>query len=361
MNNTKTFKKNNFAPLFVALFIFFRAIIMSDRNRVGFADFYPLKLEISGIGIALVGLYLVFAFLSALLFAKLEKKFGKSGLIIATFLVTEPFIFVKQENCLNLFIWCLAILFILNALREKPIIPDEITLVVFLFVSTILFENALFIYVFPALVFYFSANIDKLFKSAKNLVMMCISAVSICAGVVLNDHLLKTNPAFDSFVKKYSFFELSYFGNIEYENALLFAFAIPVLVFGIYFYKEMFRNKSYVSVRVKNNKKSPETVESFNPVLAVMVVAIAYIFSVAGFAQAGSEALCTINYIIPLSMISLLNAGNSSAEKSMEKLSEKSEKHSLVFVLILIALFYVASRVFFAETDNLARYIINMN
>ncbi len=361
MDNIKTFRKSNFAPLFVTLFIFLRAIILSNRRLVGFADFYPFKFEIPTIGIVLVGLYLAFAVLSALLFAKLEKKFGKAGLVIATVLVAEPFVFVKQENCLNLFIWCLAILFILNALREKPIIPNEITLVVFLLVSTILFENALFLFVFPALVFYFSAEIDKLFRSVKNLIMICLSALSVCAGIVLNDYLLKTYPAFDKFIKEYSFFKQIYFKHVEYEKVWLFVFAIPALVLGLYFFKEMFKNKTTISNKSKNDKKAQGVIETFNPAFSAAIVVIAYIFSVVGFIQAGSAAFYTINYIIPLSVISLLSAKNSSAEKSMQKLSGIIEKHSLVFILVMIALFYFASRIFFAETDNLAKFMIAMS
>ncbi len=360
MNNTKSFNKTKFAPLFVALFVFLRAFISSDRRLMGFADFYPLKLEYSTIGITIICLYLVFAILSALLFAKLEKNFGKSGLIISAILVAEPLLFVKQENCINLFIWCLALLFILNALREKPIIPREISLVVFLFVSTILLENALFLYVFPALVFYFSADIDKLFKSTKNLVMMCLSAISVCAGMILNDYLIKAYPAFDKFLKEYTFFRHVYFKHIEYEKAWLFVFAIPVLVFGVYFFKEMFNNKNTIPATANNKKKTAEFVETFNPVYVVSIIAIAYIFSVVGFIQAGSAAFYTINYMTPLSVISLLNAKNSSAEKSMQKLGSVIEKHSLVFSVVLIVFFYFALRVFLTETDSLATFMIAM-
>lgn len=356
MNNTKTFRKFNFAPLFVALFVFLRAFILSDRNLVGFADFYPLKLEISTIGIVILCLYLAFAVLSALLFAKLEKRFGKSGMILSAIFITEPFLFVKQENCINLFIWCLALLFILNALREKPIIPREATLIVFLLVSTILFEKALFLYVFPAVVFYFSATSDKLFKSAKNLIMICLSALSVFAGMFLNDYLTKTNPAFDKFIKEYSFFRQVYFKHIEYENIMLFVFAVPVFVFGVLFFKEMLKNKTTVSTKI-NNKKTKEVVESFNPAFAIIVVMIAYIFSVAGFIQAGSAAFYTINYIVPLSVMAFLIAGNAAAEKSMQKLSGIIDKHSLVFIAVLIALLYFSARVFLAERDSLAVFL----
>ena len=361
MNNTKSFNKTKFAPLFVALFIFLRAILLSDRRRVGFADFYPFKMDISTVGIVLVCLYLAFAVLSSLLFAKLEKKFGKSGLIISAILVAEPLLFVKQENCINLFIWCLALLFILNALRDKPIIPNEITLIIFLLISTILLENALFLYVFPALVFYFSADINRLFKSIKHLVMMCLSAVSVCAGIVLNDYLVKSFPAFDEFLKEYTFFRQVYFKHIEYEKAWLFVFAIPVLVFGVYLFKEIFKNKNSNSATVNNKKKTSEVVEAFNPVYVVSIIAIAYIFSVVGFIQAGSAAFYTINYMIPLSVISLLNAKNSSAEKAMQKLGIVIEKHSLVFIVILMVFFYFASRVFLTETDSLAVFMIAMS
>ncbi len=361
MNNIKSFKKSNFAPLLVALFIFLRAVLLSDRDLVGFADFYPLTFDFSTVGIVFVCLILLFAVLSAILMTKLESKFGKAGLIISAILVTEPLLFAKQENCINLFIWCIALLFILNALREKTIIPNEITLVVFLFVATILLENALFLYVFPALVFYFASKIDKLFKSTKNLIMLILSAITICAGIVLNSHLVKTYPAFDKFIKEFTFFENVYFKHISYENVLLFIFAIPVFVLGIYFFKEMFKNRSTVSLKKKDKKKTEEVVAIFNPAFAAVTIAVAYIFSVIGFIQAGSAAFCTINYIVPLSMISLLNTKNVSAEKSMHKLTEIIEKHSFVFIVILITLFYFSARVFLADVDNLANFLIMMN
>ena len=357
MNNTEKLKKNNFAPLLVALFIFLRAFILSDVRRVGFTNFYPLEVTFTTNVIVLLSLYLAFAVLSALLFAKLEKKFGKEGLFISAFLVAEPFLFVKQENCVNLFVWCIALLFILNALREKPFVPNEITLVAFIIISSVLIKNALYLYVFPALLFYFIPDIDKLFQNMKKLVMMGVSAVSVGIGLALNDYLFKTYPEFDELIKEYSFFRQVYFKDVDYENIMLFVFAVPVLLLGIIFFKDLSQNKTVVSAKAKKNKKTNNTIVTFNSTPAVVAVVIAYIFAVVGFTKAGSEGFYTINYIIPLSVISLLNAENPSAEKSMQNVSGIIEKHLLICVIVLIALFYFAARVFLGEADNLAVFM----
>ena len=356
MNKINECKKCNFTPVLIALVLFFRAYVLSDRNRMGFADFYPVTFDFSTQGIVLIALFAVFAVLASLVITKLGKKFGDAVSYLSLFIVAEPLLFTKQENCVNLVIWIVGLLFVLTAISEKSFIPKEITLVVFMFVSCVLAENAIFLFVAPALVLYIAGDAEKLTGNAKKIITMIISLIAAGGGILLNDYAVESIPAFGEFIKSYSFYQRIYFKNIEYENVLLFGFAIPVLVFGISFFINLF-NSSKVSVSKKSGKNQEKTV-SCNPVPAVVCVAVAYVLSVVGFIVAGSNAFYTINYIIPAAVISMLCSDNNFAEKALEKTNRYFSKYSLAVIAVVVFACYLAVRIFFRDVDNLATFFI---
>lgn len=344
MNNVRENKKINLLPVILALFLFFRGVLLTDRKYLGIEDFFELQTDFSAEKIAFIVLLFLYAVFASLVIDKISKCFGESAKYISVLLVSEPLFFAKQDNCVVLFITVLALAFVLNALREKPVVPNEITLIVFLLISTVLSENAIFLFVLPAFIAYFVGDAEKILKSTKKLVMLILSLISVGAGIFLNDYLLENVPAFDSFIKTYSFFENIYFKHVEYENVLLFIFAVPTLILGVYFLAEF----------VQKSKETGKAVAY----IAVSFIAVAYALSVTGFFLRGSEALFTVNYIVPVAVCALIKNKNSAAISALEKINGIASEHTLVFVSVVIFLCFVASRIFYGDVDNIAGFIL---
>lgn len=346
MSKVSENKKTILLPVILALFFFLRGILLTDRRYIGIENMYTFEMAFSGESITLIVLLAIFSVLAALVISKIGKVFGETAKYISVLLVAEPLFFVKQDNCIVLFIAVLALLFILNALREKPVIPNEITLILFLLISTVLSENAIFLFVLPALIIYFIVGAENILKSTKRLVMLILSLVSVGAGIFLNDLLIRKYPAFDSFIKTYSYFENVYFKHIKYENILLFVFVIPTLVLGVYFLVEF----------VKQSKENGKT-ESY---ITVGAVTAAYVLSIVGFFLRGSEALFAVNYIVPATVLTLVKNKNSAAQSAMNKVNSAVSKHTLVFISAVVFLCFLAVRVFCEGIDNIADFLLTI-
>lgn len=355
MNKIKESKKYKFTLVIIALVVFFRAYLLSDRRHVGLAGFYPLEFEFPVQSVVLLSLLAVFAVMASLVITKLGKKYGDAVQYISLLLVAEPLLFAKQENCVNLFIWIIGLIFVLSVIAEKLSVLKEITLIVFLFVSCLLSENAIFLFVAPAIVLYVAGDIEKLATDTKKIIALIVSAIATGAGVFLNDYLVKNVPVFDSFIKEYSFRDYVYFKHIEYENIFLFFFAIPTVIFAVKFFAELFRNNNLVVE--KTDKKASS---SYSPISAVVAVVAAYALSVAGFIVAGSSAFYTINYIVPAAVISMLVSKNKVAEKALKKTNTFLSEHSFAVIVTVVLVCYISVRVFFKDIDNLATFIITI-
>ncbi len=346
MSKVRENKKINLLPIMLALFFFLRGVLLTNRKYLGLENLYTLEVAFSAENITFIVLLFLYAFFAALVIGKISKRFGESATYISVLLVAEPLFFAKQDNCVVLFIAVLALAFVFNALCEKPVIPNEITLIVFLLVSTILSENAIFLFVLPAFMVYFVGGAEKILKSTKKLIVLILSLVSVGAGVFLNDYLIEKVPAFDSFIKNYSFFENIYFKHIGYENVLLFIFAVPTLIFGVYFL-----------VKFVDNSKNTGKAESY---ITIGFVALAYALSVTGFFIRGSEALFTVNYIVPIAVLALIKNKNSAAVSALEKVNNIVSKHTFVFVSVAVFLCFAAVRVFYEGADNIAGFILTI-
>ncbi len=319
--------------------------MLSDRNHLGVDDLYELSFRMSYENIALVVLLVLFSFLASLVIAKLNKKFGNTVSFISILLIAEPLLFAKQVDCIVLFIVNLGLVFILNALMEKPVIPNEINLIVFLLASCVLARNAIYVFVVPALMVYFISGIENTFKSAKKIVMLVLSVISIGAGMFINNMLTEKYPAFEIFVKKYTFFENIYYKHIDYENILIFVFLVPTVALGIYFFRDMLKDKDENA--------------SYAPYLTCAAVVIGYVFSVVGFARGGTDNLYTANYIVPIAVLSMINGGNEDAKKSLAKINGIIEKHLLIFTSVIVLLFYIAARIFYEDVENIAGFVLS--
>lgn len=344
MSKIKENKKNILLPVILALFFLLRGILISTREHIGIDNLFTVEFLFTEESIAYIALLVIFSILAAAVISRIGKFFGETARYISVLLVAEPLLFAKQENCIVLFIASVALLFILNALREKAFIPREITLIVFILVSTILSDKAVFLFVLPALIFYFLGDAGKILKNAKKLITLILSLASAVAGFFMNDFLVTEYPAFDSFVKKYSFFEQVYFHHIDYENALIFVFAVPALVLGIYFLVNL--------VEESTGKNKTEAYVSVGAVVA------AYALSVTGFFLYGSAAFFTINYIVPLMIFALIKSKNAAAQSAMNKINGLISEHSFAFLVVAVVLCFAAARIFYGETDNIAAFIL---
>lgn len=347
MSNTKENKTLKSLPFLLAFFLFLRGLFLSSREHIGLENFYTLTFNITYENAIFLCLLLAFAVLTGLVLSSLNKKFGGKAVYLSVLLVAEPLVFAKQDDTMVLFIISLALLFILNALREKPVVPNEITLIVFLLASTILFENAIFLFVLPALILYFIGDGEGVLKSRKKIVMLLLSVVSVSGGISLNDYLVSNYSAFDGFIKKYSFFEQVYFKHIPYENVFLFIFALPIFAFGCYFLVE------YVKECASSGKNRAAYV-------AVGMVAAAYLLMIVGFILRGSEAFYTINYIMPFAIFALVAAKKPKAEKALEKVNSFVSKHTLLLVSAAVILSFLATVIFYEGVDNLAGFMLNI-
>lgn len=347
MNKIKENKKFSFTPVAVTLFFLLRSLLLTDRNCLGFENLYTMEVAFSGENIALIILLTVFAVLSGLVISKIGKKFGETATFLSVLLIAEPLLFAKQMNCVTVFVADLALLFILNALCEKSFVPNELTLIVFLLVSCVLDKNAIFLFVLPAVILYFIGDGENLFRSAKKIVMIILSVISVVAGMLTNDYLMEEYPSIESFIKTYTFFKQVYFKHIDYENILLFVFAIPIMAFGVYFLVEF----------IKNCDKKSKNTASY---VAVFLMSAAYILSIAGFILKGSDAFFTINYIVPLSVLALIANKNNEAEASLETVNSFLSKHHLSFVVVTVFLCFLATLTFYKDADNLAGFILSI-
>lgn len=347
MNKIKNNKNFIITPVAVTLFFFLRSLLLTDRRYIGFEDLYTFETSFSGENIALVTLLTLFAVLSGLVISKIGKKFGEAATFLSVLLVAEPFLFAKQMNCVVVFIADLALLFILNALCNKRIIPNEVTLIVFLFVSCLLTENAIFLFVLPAVILYFIGDAENIFKSTKKLVMLILSVISVGAGILTNDYLIGKYPAFDEFIKSYSFYKQIYFKHIDYENVLLFVFAVPATAFGIYFLVEF----------VKNCNSNGKNARSY---VVIGMISAAYVLLLVGFFLRGSDAFFTVNYVMPLSVFALIANKNVEAEKSLDKANAFVSKHTLAFVVVAVFLCFLSTVTFYRGIDNLAGFILTI-
>ncbi|MBE6756042.1 MAG: hypothetical protein E7555_06255 [Ruminococcaceae bacterium] len=346
MENLKETKK--FKSMIVLTFLFFllRTLLLSNRNYLGIEDMYKLSFNMSYENIALIVLLVLFAVLASLVITKLNKKFGSLVSVISVLLIAEPLFFAKQVDCIVLFIANLGLAFILISLKKKNAILNEINLIVFLLASCILAQNAIYVFVIPALMIYFIGGIENTFKSTKKIVMLVLSVISIAVGMSIGNMLTEKYSAFESFVKKYTFFEHIYYKHIDYENILIFVFLVPTALFGIYFFKGIFKSKD------KN--------DSYAPYLTCAAVVIGYAFSIVGFARGGTDNLYTANYIVPIAVFSMINSGNEDAKKSLSKVNSIIEKHLLVFISVVVLFFYLAARIFYEDVDNIAGFILNI-
>lgn len=347
MNKIKENKTFSFAPVAVMLLFFFRSLFLTDRNYLGIADLFNFKMEVTDRNITLIILLVMFAVLGGFVIGKLNRKFGEAATFLSVLLIAEPFLFAKQMNCVVVFIADVALLFILNALCEKRLVPNEITFIAFILISCILTENAIFLFVLPAVILYFIGDAENIFKSRKKLIMIILAVISVGAGIAINDRLMTDVPAFQSFIKEYTFFQNIYFKHISYENIFLFLFCIPTTAFGIYFLVE------FVKLCDEKRKNTPSYV-------AVALIFVAYILSVVGFILKGSAAFYTINYIVPLSVFALIANGNNEAQSALAKVNEFISKHALIFILVEILLFFISVTVFFKEADNIAGFLLSI-
>ncbi len=356
MSNTKETKKVNFAPFLIAAFLFIRAFLLTEKTKIGFKNLYTLETDFSNENIVLLVLFLLLAVLASVVISVLGKKFGEPVSYLCVLFIAEPLFFAKQADCICLFITVLALLFVLNALKDKPIIPNEITLIVFLLSATILEENAIFLFAAPAIMFYLLNGVENIFSSMRKIVTLILSFICVGVGMYLNKFLTTQYPAFESFIKTYSFHKDVYFKHLEYENVFLLIFLIPTIVFGVYFFVNMIENKKERST--DKNKKEEGIVAAKAPFITLGIVCVAYILSIIGFILGGSQLFYTVNYIIPVAIIALFNSGNADAEKALNQVNNFIQKHSLIFVVVLALVCYLSARVFYSEIDNVARFIL---
>ena len=347
MNKIEENKSFSFAPVVVTLVLLLRGLLLTNRRYMGIENLYTFEMNFSGENIAYLVLLTVFAVCAGIVISKIGRRFGEAATFLSVLLVAEPLIFAKQMNGVTLFIVDLALIFIINALCKKSIIPNEVTLVIFLFISCLLAENAIFLFVLPAVILYFSGDAENLFKSAKKIIMLFLSAASVVAGILTNDYLIGKYPVFDEFIKKYSFYQQVYFKHIDYENVLLFVFVVPTTAIGIYFLAEFV-------------KKCDKSGKNFCSYVVTALISAAYILSVVGFFLKGSDAFYTINYIVPSAIFALVADKNTEAENSLKKVNALISKYSLAFVAVVVFLCFLATVVFYKDVDNIASFILTI-
>ncbi len=357
MDTKKDIKIANATPIFITVFLFIRAVILTNWSHVNLRDFILEGAKLKE-GIILLVLFFVFSVLASVIYKKISNLYGSLILYLSIFLVTEPLFFVKQTNIINMFVVTVGLIFILNSLRDKPIIPNEISLILFIVLSTILLKHAVFLYVCLALIIYLFSDSKNFLKSPKKLIMFALSVISTAGGMHLNNYLVSNYPEYDNFIKTYTFHQYVYFKHIPYEKPFLLIFTIPMVVLGFCFFFYLAKNVKQEHNRRKNKKGAKTEPDDFNHLIVIYTTIITYIVSIIGFILYGSQAFYTVNLIIPMIIISLLKCNIPSVNKTMMIINTFIEKHSFIFIVVLVILNYLSIRVFYSDIENLASFAV---
>lgn len=306
----------------LSLFFFFKILLMIPEQYLGLsvveADFV-----LSARTVLLWGLLLLFSVLAAVTAVRIYQKGGEAVAFFLILLIADPLFFTLSNDCLKLAVSCVGLIFILNALRKKPVIKNEILLCLFLLISSFLMPYSVFSFIPLALVVYLFSNLNRLCEKAGRWVVLIPSAACTVVGFALNKYLC------GKFRSVYTAFRHLSFGDWEQvgSSKLLMLAAVPVLIVALFCLARFGKEQSQLPKHSNDGKYLNLPYDLF---------ALCYVLSVIGFLLSSSAAFFTVNLIVPAMFLAMLLSGRTAAKRTAEIFNSGIRKHAFLAAVAFV-------------------------
>lgn len=322
MDKTKNTKKRCAAVLALSLFFFFKALLMIPEQYLGISVVEAKFIFSARTGL-LWGLLVLFSVLAAVTAAKIQQKGGEAVAFFLILLIADPLSFTLENNCLKLIVSCVGLLFILNALREKPIIKNEITFCLFLLISSFLMPYSVFSFIPLAVTIYIFSNLNSLCENAKRWVILIPAFACTAVGFALNKLLCDKFRSVYTALRHLSFADWEQVGS----SRLLMLTAIPVLIIGLFCLSRYGKEQSQLPKHSNDGKYLNLPYDLF---------ALCYVLSIIGFFLSSSEAFFTVNLILPAMFITMLLSKRTAAGRTAEVFNTGIKKHAFLAAVAFV-------------------------
>lgn len=323
MNNS--LKRENYClSIIVLLFVFVRTLITVPEQVLGVSiDAFEYNGSVANIIFCV--LLVTYSVLMYLVLCRLYEKINEYFYIIAALIFFDCVSFSTIDNCLKLIAIVLGLLCVLNALRPKPLIKTEITVVAFSFICAFLMPTSLLSLVPLALMIYIFCNMSGNKLSVK--LTVPVSLVLSAAGVCLNKVLCSNVEAFGEFFKTFGFSRILH-TNKSWKLILV---VLPIAVVSFIFYSKFLKIQS----KKKRGGKSSKSV------LSVDIVSVLCLLSVIGLIFFESEAFFTVNLIFPTAICVAAIKNDEITKETLDYFNSKIAKNKLLALIVFVVAFYV--------------------
>ena len=308
----------------VFLFIFARTLLFIPEQCLG------IKIETmeyvgSFASVFLWVLLITYSCLLYCVFRILQEKTNEYFYIIISLILFDCISFVCLDNCLKLIITVLGLVFILNALRNKPLIKTEATVFVFAFISAFLIPSSMLSFVPLALMIYLFCNTDN--HTLLKKLTLPISLLCSVSGIGLNRILIEKVPGFIELINRLGFSEIMHVN----QSWKLSVVVLPTAIISFVFFDRFFKTQS------KKNKKKPEV----KSVISVDIVSVAFILSVCGLIFFNSEAFFTVNLIFPAALCVAVIKNDTITKETLSYFETKIAKNRFLIIVVIMVMFYI--------------------
>lgn len=318
MQQKENAKKIYLQVFALSMFIFARAVVFIDENRIGF-NIADSAFSVSVRGVIIAALLLLTSLLTAVAMVSADNKCVKEAMCICALILADPLFFLVQNNGLKLIVTAVGLVFVLNRFRKSASSLNEILLCLFLFLSAFLMPYSVYCFVPLILIINIFPEIDNFFKNKKNILSFAVYAVCVIGGGVWNKLIFPRFAVFENFLVSFSFYDYT----SVIKNNLFLLIGIPVAVLGIYFFSEYFKNAETGAGKKK-------------AVFIIGFVILSYVLVIVGYVINGINSLYTLNLIVPAAILSLVSGKDEIACAQIKKINTFIQKHILAALMIYI-------------------------
>lgn len=328
MDETKNIKKRFAAVTAMTLFFFARTLLMIPEQYLGVSVTEGV-FTFSSRSLLLWILLAVFSLLASLTAGIIYRKGGEAVTFALLLVIADPLFFILQNNCLTLAVSCIGLLFILNAMREKPVVKNEITFCFFLLISSFLIPYSIFSYIPLAAVIYIFSNIDRFCENAKRWVVLIPAAVCTVVGFAGNKLICERFRSVYTALRHLAFADWEQVGS----SRLLVLTVVPVMLIGLICLRQYGKEQSLLSKQSNDGKYLNLPYDMF---------ALCYILSVIGFLFFSNEAFLTANLFFPSMAVTMILSNRTAAGRTAEVFNKGIRKHTF-FAAVAFVLYTLLS------------------
>lgn len=316
MDKTKNTKKRFAVALALSLFFFFKILLMIPEQYLGLSV-TAAAFTFSTRSALVWALLLLFSVLAAAVTVKIHRKGGEKVSFFLILLIADPLFFTLSNDCLKLAVSCIGLIFVLNALKDKPVIRNEIAFCFFLLICAFLIPDSILSFIPLALVVYIFSNLNRLCENAKRWTVLIPAAVCTTVGFAVNKLLC------EKFRNVYTALRHLSFGDWEQVGSarLLMLTAVPVLIVGLFCLARFGKEQSQLPKHSNDGKYLNLPYDLF---------ALCYFLSIVGFLLSSSEAFFTVNLILPVMFLTMLLSKRTAAEKTADIVNDGIRKHAFL-------------------------------